>query len=161
MLMTQYRQPIDWTVDRLVEARRTLSEWIDAVEGFEAESGALPSELLDALSDDLNLPGAVGVLHGLYRAAKHRTDAIAGRRFGSALAFLGLWGGEMSNDVFGYGVEVGEWPAPADIDALIADRNLARKEKNFREADRIRDELAAMGVVLKDSKDGTTWEIAR
>ena len=47
------------------------------------------------------------------------------------------------------------------IDALIAERNAARKAKNFKESDRIRDELAAMGVVLKDSKDGTTWEIAR
>jgi cysteinyl-tRNA synthetase len=44
---------------------------------------------------------------------------------------------------------------------LIAARNVARKERNFKESDRIRDELAAMGVVLKDSKDGTTWEIAR
>ena len=43
----------------------------------------------------------------------------------------------------------------------IAARNAARKAKNFAESDRIRDELAAMGVVLKDSKDGTTWEVAR
>ena len=47
------------------------------------------------------------------------------------------------------------------VRALIDARNAARMEKNFKEADRIRDELAAMGVVLKDSKDGTTWEIAR
>ena len=47
------------------------------------------------------------------------------------------------------------------IDDLVAQRNAARKAKNFKESDRIRDELAAMGVVLKDSKDGTTWEIAR
>ena len=47
------------------------------------------------------------------------------------------------------------------VNSLIAARNAARKAKNFTEADRIRDELAAMGVVLKDSKDGTTWEIAR
>ena len=63
-----------------------------------------------------------------------------------------------------------EWasfrPASATIDeskvvSLIEARNSARKAKNFKESDRIRDELAAMGVVLKDSKDGTTWEIAR
>ena len=47
------------------------------------------------------------------------------------------------------------------IESRIAARNAARKAKNFKESDRIRDELAAMGVVLKDSKDGTTWEIAR
>ena len=44
---------------------------------------------------------------------------------------------------------------------LIEQRNAARKAKDFKETDRIRDELAAMGVVLKDSKDGTTWEVAR
>ena len=48
-----------------------------------------------------------------------------------------------------------------EIESLIAARTAARKAKNFKEADRIRDELAAMGVVLKDSKDGTTWEVAR
>jgi len=50
---------------------------------------------------------------------------------------------------------------PKEIDKLIADRNAARKAKDFHSADRIRDELLAMGVVLKDSKEGTTWEIAR
>jgi cysteinyl-tRNA synthetase len=47
------------------------------------------------------------------------------------------------------------------VTALIAARNAARQAKNFRESDRLRDELAEMGVVLKDTKDGTTWEIAR
>ena len=47
------------------------------------------------------------------------------------------------------------------IDGLIAERNAARKAKDFKESDHIRDELAKMGVVLKDTKDGTTWEIAR
>jgi cysteinyl-tRNA synthetase len=48
------------------------------------------------------------------------------------------------------------------VDTLIGARNAARKAKNFKESDRIRDELAAMGVVLKDNKDGTTtWEVAR
>jgi cysteinyl-tRNA synthetase len=47
------------------------------------------------------------------------------------------------------------------IETLIAARSAARSAKNFKESDRIRDELAAMGVVLKDTKDGTTWEIAR
>jgi cysteinyl-tRNA synthetase len=49
----------------------------------------------------------------------------------------------------------------AKVKDLIDARNAARKSKDFKESDRIRDELVAMGVVLKDSKDGTTWEIAR
>lgn len=48
-----------------------------------------------------------------------------------------------------------------EVDAKVEARNAARKAKDFKESDRIRDELAAMGVVLKDSKDGTTWEVAR
>jgi cysteinyl-tRNA synthetase len=47
------------------------------------------------------------------------------------------------------------------VKALVEERAAARSAKNFKESDRIRDELAAMGVVLKDSKDGTTWEVAR
>ena len=47
------------------------------------------------------------------------------------------------------------------VDALIAERTAARARKDFKESDRIRDELAAMGVVIKDSKEGTTWEVAR
>ena len=50
---------------------------------------------------------------------------------------------------------------PAEINARVAERIAARRAKDFEESDRIRDELAKMGVVLKDTKDGTTWEIAR
>jgi cysteinyl-tRNA synthetase len=49
----------------------------------------------------------------------------------------------------------------AKVEALIKDRTAARARKDFKESDRIRDELAAMGVAIKDSKDGTTWEVAR
>ena len=56
MLMTHYRQPIDWTIDRLVEARQMLKEWIDCAIGFEQYPAPVPDELLSALSDDLNSP---------------------------------------------------------------------------------------------------------
>ena len=49
----------------------------------------------------------------------------------------------------------------ATVEALIGTSHAARARKDFRESDRIRDELAAMGIAIKDSKDGTTWEIAR
>ena len=77
------------------------------------------------------------------------------------MKFLAIWNGEYSSDVYEYGVEVGDGPARVEIEALVEVRNAARKAKNFAESDRIRDELAAMGVVIKDSKEGTTWEIAR
>jgi cysteinyl-tRNA synthetase len=108
--------------------------------------------VLEALADDLNTPKAISEMHGLRNAAGRK--ALAG-----TLAFFGFRASAFS-----------EWrearaPAPAvapeEIDRRIAARLDARKAKNFAEADRIRDELAALGVVLKDSKDGTTWELAR
>ena len=163
MLMTHYRQPINWTVDRLVEARETLRDWLDAVAGFGTTPGPPePSdELADALTDDLNFPDAVNTLHAMYRRARSRVDGDARVKFAAALRFVGLWRGESSNDIYDYGVVAGSGPSASDIQQSVADRAAARARKDFKESDRIRDELARMGVVLHDTKDGTTWEIAR
>ena len=161
MLMTHYRQPIDWTVERLVEARRVLREWIDAAIGFEEVAVDLPHEFLTPLLDDLNTPSMISTIHGLYRDARPRVDALAGRQLAAALLWLGVWQGESSDEIYSYGYEVRDGPSHVDVELLIEARNAARKAKDFKESDRIRDELAAMGVVLKDSKEGTTWEIVR
>ena len=164
MLMTHYRQPIDWTIDRLVEARRMLKEWIDCAMGFDQYPAPVPPELISALSDDLNSPGAVAVLSQLFRDTRRRTNADASIRLASALQWLGVWNGEYSDAVYGYGIEVGDGPADADVRPYIEARDAARKAKNFKEADRIRGELAKMRVTLRDSKDPitgepvTTWE---
>jgi cysteinyl-tRNA synthetase len=160
MLMTHYRQPIDWTVDRLVEARKVLKEWIDVAIGADEFAKGVPEELISAFSDDLNFPQAISVLHGLHKDARQLNPEAAGK-LNAAMRFMGIWGGEKTNEIYGYGYEVSSGPAPADIEPLIAARTAARARKDWAESDRIRDELAAMGVVLKDSKDGTTWEIAR
>jgi len=97
----------------------------------------------------------------LFRETRHRTNPDASIRLASALKWLGVWNGENSIEIYSYGVNVGDGPADADVRPLIDAREAARKARNFKEADRIRDELAKMGVVLKDSKDGTTWELAR
>jgi cysteinyl-tRNA synthetase len=158
MMMTHYRQPIDWTVDRLVEARQNLKEWIDVAIGFEQSEIELPEDLAMALADDLNTPAAISILHSFCRDAR-RANVRASKSLAAALLHLGIWKGETTNEIYGYGYDSG--PSESDVRPLIDARNAARKAKNFAEADRIRDELAAMGVVLKDSKDGTTWEIAR
>jgi cysteinyl-tRNA synthetase len=164
MLMTHYRQPIDWTVDRLVEARRTLKEWIDCAEGFDQYPAPVPTELISALSDDLNSPAALTVTSQLFRDTRRRTNPEASIQLASALKWLGIWNGEYSNEVYTYGIEVGAGPAEADVRPFIEARNAARKAKDFKEADRIRNELAKMHVMVKDSKDPntgepvTTWE---
>ena len=159
MLMTHYRQPIDWTVERLVEARRTLKEWIDCAMGYDQYSEPVPAELISILSDDLNSPAAVAFVHQLHRECRGRTNPPASIRLASALKWLGIWNGEYSNEIYGYGIKVGSGPADADVRPLIEARNSARKAKDFKKADSIRDELAKMNVVLKDSKDPATGEL--
>ncbi len=150
MLSTHYRQPINWTVKGLEEAEKALASFLDAASG-QADARPAPA-VLDALADDLNTPQAIAEMHGLRNAAGRK--ALAG-----TLAFFGFRPAEFA------AWRAARAPAPAlateEIDRRIAARLDARKAKNFAEADRIRDELAALGVVLKDGKDGTTWEVAR
>ena len=160
MLMTHYRQPIDWTIDRLIEARQMLKEWIDCAVGFDDHLSPMPLEVISVLSDDLNTPAALTVVSQLFRETRRRTNPAASIRLASALNWLGLWKGENSSEVYTYGIEVAEGPAEADVRPLIEARNAARKAKNFKEADRIRDELAKMRVTVKDSKDPNTGELA-
>jgi cysteinyl-tRNA synthetase len=156
MLSTHYRQPINWTEAGLREAKRTLDHWYQLT--ADMPSGILCADTVDALGDDLNTPKALAALHEL------RSEAAKGSR-GAAASLKAS--AQMFGLLQGRAVEWSAWrPASLGIDdskinVLINERNVARKAKNFAESDRIRDELAAMGVVLKDSKDGTTWEIAR
>ncbi len=110
------------------------------------------------MCDDLNFSLALAEMHRLASSAKSG-DEKAKRSF---------WQGRRIFLVFRDGVGTRTWkqsfriqPSIQKVDDLISERNAARKAKNFKESDRIRDELAKMGVVLKDGKDGTTWEIAR
>ena len=150
MLSTHYRQPINWTVKGLEEAEKALASFFDAAS---ADADARPAQgVLEALADDLNTPQAISEMHALRNASGRK--ALAG-----TLAFFGFRASAFS------GWREARAPAPAiapeEIDRRIAARLDARRQKNFAEADRIRDELAALGVVLKDSKDGTTWEVGR
>ena len=149
MLKTHYRSPMDWTLKSVEESARTLDEWYK--EAADVRDGQLSDRILEALSDDLNTPQMIAALHGL-----RGSDLGA---FAASLRFLGF-----------FGESAAQWEGrkrkasgvDADrVNALIADRTAARARKDFKESDRIRDELAAMGVVIKDSKEGTTWEIAR
>jgi cysteinyl-tRNA synthetase len=156
MLQTHYRQPIDWTVERLTQARAFLFELADTLAGTAV--GDRPGEdFLAALTDDLNTPAALSILHGQFKSAR-KGSAEAMAKVAVAARFLGIWEGETRADL-AVGVAA---PAvdPAEIEALIAARLAARRAKDFKEADRIRDALAAKGIRLKDGPDGTTWEVA-
>jgi cysteinyl-tRNA synthetase len=144
MLRTHYRQPIDWTAKALEEAESALRRFHEAAG---SPDGAPSDQLVAALADDLNTPAALAELHALRAAGK--ADRLA-----ASLALLGLWAPELYRAAID--------PAfAAKVEALIAARLDARKAKNWAESDRLRDELVAMGVAIKDGKDGTTWEMKR
>jgi cysteinyl-tRNA synthetase len=170
MLKTHYHQPLDWTLATLDESHETLWEWSGQLQDVRPAAD-VPISVLDALCDDLNTPQAIAELHKLRR---HRAfDSLL-----TALHFLGV---SMKREVLArkanltaeaqlgatMGVVLTVSPDKDKVASLIAERNAARKAKDFTLADRIRDELAAMGVVLKDQRDPnsgefiTTWEIAR
>ena len=156
MLRAHYRSPMDWTLKGLEESAKTLDDWYWVAAD---NKGERPSDaVIEALSDDLNTPQMIASLHGLRNSAATGSERDR-NAFAASLRLLGFlsesaaeWKGRKQQ---ASGVDVKQ------VDGLIAERTAARARKDFKESDRIRDELAAMGVVIKDSKEGTTWEIAR
>ena len=156
MLQTHYRQPINWTVAGLRDAQKVLDHWY--VLTAECEPGYVCSDAVDALLDDLNTPKAFAALHELRaESAKGAKPAAACLKASGQLIGLLQHRAEEWSSFRPASMEIDE----AAVARLIEARAAARKAKDFKESDRIRDELTSMGVVLKDSKEGTTWEIAR
>ena len=143
MLRTHYRQPMDWTLRGLKESGQILDSWTKNVDLSGSKDEELAPGVRDALADDLNTPQAIAALHSLSSSGDGALAATL-----RALGFSRRPQPRVSID-------------EGKVTGLIAARNAARQAKDFKESDRIRDELTAMGVVLKDSKEGTTWEIAR
>jgi cysteinyl-tRNA synthetase len=179
MLRTHYRQPIDWTTKALADAEKNLGRWLrllsDVLGRDALVGGAWPSvqplqQFMFEICDDLNTPSIVAGLSVVAnslsdptcRGADHAKEQAW--EFVASLEFLGLVSrsriGDLVDHALGFSVKLDAGELAA-IEALVHRRAAARGAKDFRESDRIRDELAKMGVVLKDSKDGTTWEIAR
>jgi cysteinyl-tRNA synthetase len=172
MLRTHYRQPLDWTLRGLEESTKVLDRWRGMSLFSEVHFGDLREEpapsVLAALLDDLNTPAAITELHGLVSDTRGGSTE-ARTHLAASLKFLGLisknWldetAGHVSQGISQRHIKKLELrKAGTDIDGLILARNAARKVKNFKEADRIRDELKAMSIELEDHKDGTTtWKV--
>ena len=154
MLMTHYRQPLNWTETGTREARAILKSWYDAVARIEDEPLAEPpAELVAALSDDLNTPEAIAELHRLKGLAAKSKDAARALRAGGRL--IGLFG--QSAEAYRSWMPVGAALDRAEVEALVARRFDARQAKDWAGADRLRDELADLGVVVEDGPGGSTW----
>ena len=162
MLMTHYREPIDFTSKRLQEADAILARWADTAFGVNTEGFEPHIPGGNPILDDLNTPLFITQMHSLHKAAK-AGDRNALVNFRLALGILGFEDIEI-----GAGAkQLTKIDMEPTIGPLITARLEARKRKDFAESDRIRDELAKMGISLKDTKNKetgeieTTWEVTR
>jgi cysteinyl-tRNA synthetase len=159
LLSAHYRQPLDWSDDLLLQARRTLDRLYRALElaGDVPAAAHVPETVAAALDDDLNTPIALGELSALAYAI-NKADGDAERaRLAASLKAGGMVLGVLQQSPaawFGAGVDA------AAVERLIAARAAARTARNFAEADRLRQEIAALGVTIEDRADGTVWRVA-
>ncbi len=159
LLSAHYRQPLDWSDKVLEQAQTTLDRLYGLLrEHDDGRAAEADPDVIAALEDDLNTPTALAALN---RVARHAgsgtsTEAVACLRASAGILGLLLQPADAWFDQRKAETDLDE----PEIEALIKARQAARAERDFGRADRIRDDLAARGILLKDGPEGTTWEAA-
>ncbi|NWG93411.1 MAG: cysteine--tRNA ligase [Parvularculaceae bacterium] len=159
LLSAHYRQPLEWTDDLIEQSKKQLDRF------YRLFNEAPPTEIVEApesvvlsLEDDMNTPEAIAGLHDL-RDIAMQLNGEPKRRAAARLKAAGELMGFFANDPaawFKWSPQ-GEGLSAEAIDAKLAERAAARKAKDFKTSDIIRDELAAQGVVIEDGPQGATW----
>ena len=167
LLTAHYRQPLDWTSQLLIDAKRKLDRMYGALRdaGLRGEQRGAPEAppapaFLAALEDDLNTPKAVAELFELVRSINRSTDEGERRSLAEALRAGGWILGLLQLDPVAWfeAAPAGDGQLEEnEIDALLENRERLRRARKFAEADAIRDELAAHGIVIEDVAEGSRW----
>ncbi len=165
LLSAHYRQPLDWTEATVKDARAQLDRLYRALDGLrdvQAAPCTAPEAFLSALADDLNTPKALAELHQIANAANKTADQAERARLKSELLAAGWLLGLLQQDPAAWlkGAVDRADIDPAEIEALIQARKQARARKDWAESDRIRNDLAARGILLEDKAGETTWRVA-
>ncbi len=152
LMSAHYRQPLDWNNKLLRDCESTLDKWYK-VYSSNVKSIKVSDEILKPLYEDLNTPGYIANLHKLYEKASKGENIDL---FISACKFIGLMNetSEQWNEFKKKRVSITE----SEIENMVSLRDKARENKNFKEADRIRDELLDKGVLIEDKDGKTLWK---
>lgn len=165
LLSAHYRQPLDWSDEALSQSHRTLDRMYAVLRDAADRAGPLAAAdqpgdaFLAALRDDLNTPEALAELNTVARSLATAEDPAGARLLAAELLADGALIGLLQQDPQSW-FESNAGATEVDdtaIDLLIAKREQARADRDFKQADDIRDQLAEMGIVLEDGAGGTRW----
>jgi len=154
LLSAHYKQPLDWNDKLLDDCQNTINKWYNSYLDIENNS-KVSDEILQPLYDDLNTPGYIANLHQLYDKAQKGNDEDKSL-FVSACQFVGLLN-ESKENWLKFKINKA-LISEKEILQKIQERNKARENKNYEEADKIRNELLDKGVLIEDKDGKTTWK---
>ena len=161
LISSHYRSSLNFDNESLDQARSALTRLYQAISVAPSQESDLHDdsvkEFIHSMNDDLNTPEALSTLFGLAKLINSSQDAQDQSMYASTMRELGKVLG-LLNDSSEAFLQYGAKLTDEEISKKIDERNQARDNKDFQKADQIRDELAAQGILLDDSSDGTSWK---
>jgi cysteinyl-tRNA synthetase len=162
LLSTHYRQPLNWSEKSILQSQKMLDRMYRVLHKISdevlTEAVNPPKEIINALCDDLNTPGALGQLNILFNDFQHAKDDQRNSLLSKIISGANLLGilNQKPDNWLGYKNEI-DTSDLIEIEKLIKARDKHRLEKNYKMSDQIRNELTKLGIDIEDSPQGTKW----